>query len=1439
MDNCPYSGQPRPPNKASPTCDLIELTKLYNPLFLNLLNLSNMVLKHTIFNMKTTWWRPMITALGLLFLVGYSSQITAQECDIIVSSKDGEVLAPDGTTVDLIYIDLDLDNDLNDGMAELVRTLFAGTPTSPGRITSSYYEAAPGGDPSPCNLVFIYDVNGNLIDFDIDADGDIDDTDNADGDNDPTTNGVVNSNPTLIFDCDDRDDGPTPRRGTRFFVKIDDDTDPNFDDPADADNDPISSYAAIEIRSIEDNHGPVIIPPPNRTIFCEYTRDPYEFYDTDEFDGDMNGNDDNFLGIVHNPFFDLPRLNDPQPGADPADPTNMRYDGRVDDNCASYAQLEPTISYRDEVVHPFVVGRREIRRIWSATDQSGNVGTAVQIVTIIDDENPEFLALGTNTTTTADDVDVTPDPADPTVDDTYVYESYFSATGRLLACEEDVPPFTPLVEDNCDVWIDIFSEVTNDRPTNSTRTTNCRYYDYTSTRTFRAVDDFGRTSTATRTYLHRDRIPPVFTSVHNSLGTPTFSQTTATNLTATTLAENSTCGFTGATYLKRKDLYTASGRVVLSPSGPNGQYGPCTAVATFNPVATDDCAPDNTLRYFYEAYEISPQNTQGSFFKGGEFVNNNFTVKELRSGTTYRIRIKVKDVVGNISCIDTEVEVRPTLPIISCGSILQVPFDPSNSQTFVTAQQILGFVPDQPCNYDELTFEIRDIADGAVVLPSGRSTGSGNGSALTSAAGNASVTFDCSDLGSDRQVEVKVVNNNGGEVICTRIVRLISSGNSSISSSAVGNGSSAVATADGSITVTTSGDPGPFTYTYTGPTSGTQTGNSPYTITGLLTGTYSVNVSSNNGCSNTTVSNIYVPVDDPIELYSTCPQAVTGGVIDIPIKVRDFNKMNSTEFTVTLTGGLSIISTTTPSLPASTTVNEISSTVLTFSWFLQDMNNNPPVTLADGADILIIRAQAPNTAGNYTVVIDGSVTNVSATQNQGGGAAASTSVSVNYTAPLCTGTVADSPASVNGNINFFSSTGSGVNGVTITLNSNGNATTDMTNATGGYSVQAMPNSNVTLTPTRPHTSQTQLLDGVNGGDLVQIQRYLLSLTNTLAGNPYKIIAADANGNNTVDGGDLVLIQRAILSLENSFNVPSWRFVRSTQTFSNPNDPFAATLQESYVNASLNTAVTANFIGIKTGDVDCSANYPYKLTTTTGTEKAANADLEYRGVLPIQVKERKLKVGETYEVKFTAQDFRDMLTYQTTIEFDTDALEFINLTTGNELDNLSEANFGLNKAAEGMITTLWYNATEQSLVDGTEVFTLKFRALEETALSHVLRFTSNGIAQMAMGADFETLNVDLNFENAIKPADKFNLGQNTPNPFGDDTSIVFELTEGGQATIAIMDITGKVVKTYQDNFTQGVNEVKVNRADLAGAGIYFYQLTTNTAQSAVRKMIVVD
>lgn len=66
-------------------------------------------------------------------------------------------------------------------------------------------------------------------------------------------------------------------------------------------------------------------------------------------------------------------------------------------------------------------------------------------------------------------------------------------------------------------------------------------------------------------------------------------------------------------------------------------------------------------------------------------------------------------------------------------------------------------------------------------------------------------------------------------------------------------------------------------------------------------------------------------------------------------------------------------------------------------------------------------------------------------------------------------------------------------------------------------------------------------NGVTTWDLVLISRHILGVQ--LLGSPYKIIAADANANQSVTTLDMVAIRKIILQLESEFpDNTSWRFV---------------------------------------------------------------------------------------------------------------------------------------------------------------------------------------------------------------------------------------------------------------------------------------------------------
>ena len=85
---------------------------------------------------------------------------------------------------------------------------------------------------------------------------------------------------------------------------------------------------------------------------------------------------------------------------------------------------------------------------------------------------------------------------------------------------------------------------------------------------------------------------------------------------------------------------------------------------------------------------------------------------------------------------------------------------------------------------------------------------------------------------------------------------------------------------------------------------------------------------------------------------------------------------------------------------------------------------------------------------------------------------------------------------------------------------------------------------------------------------------------------------------------------------------------------------------------------------------------------------------------------------------------------------------------------------------------------------------------------------------------------------------FELEQNTPNPFNAETVIGFNLPTAGTATLKVMDIQGKVLKTITADYTKGYNQISLNAKELGATGVLSYQL--ESADNVVtKKMIIID
>ena len=381
---------------------------------------------------------------------------------------------------------------------------------------------------------------------------------------------------------------------------------------------------------------------------------------------------------------------------------------------------------------------------------------------------------------------------------------------------------------------------------------------------------------------------------------------------------------------------------------------------------------------------------------------------------------------------------------------------------------------------------------------------------------------------------------------------------------------------------------------------------------------------------------------------------------------------------------------------------------------------------------------------------------------------------------------------------------------------------------GNYSFNNVPQGqNYSITPLHNQFP----MNGVSSYDLVLIAQHILN-ANQLD-SPYKMIAADVNKSGSITTLDLVELRKMILMIETEFsNNTSWRFVDADFVFPNAANPFATSFPEVVNINGLLASVEHDFVGVKVGDVNESA-VPNNLT---GAD-----DRSFNGNLNFNIDNQFMEAGETYEVVFRSDDFKSINGYQYTLNFDTDLLDFVNLTPG-DLEGMSEANFGLSLLNEGAITTSWTNNNSTNMTEATALFSLTFKAKGSVQLSEALeinsRFTAaEAYAQHENDDQVSLLNVGLRFNDSAVEEFEFLLKQNTPNPFRNETVIGFVLPEATNARLSVYDVSGKLLQQIEGDYAAGYNEVSLDRSNLS-EGLLYYRLDTPD-HSASMKMLLLN
>ncbi len=331
------------------------------------------------------------------------------------------------------------------------------------------------------------------------------------------------------------------------------------------------------------------------------------------------------------------------------------------------------------------------------------------------------------------------------------------------------------------------------------------------------------------------------------------------------------------------------------------------------------------------------------------------------------------------------------------------------------------------------------------------------------------------------------------------------------------------------------------------------------------------------------------------------------------------------------------------------------------------------------------------------------------------------------------------------------------------------------------------------------------LNGVSTLDLVQIQRHILG--NKLLDNPYKVIAADVNADQRVSAIDLVEMRQLILGVITEFRKnTSWRFVDAKQTFSNANRPWPFTERIS-IDPLTDNMMGQDFIGVKVGDVSGNAIANSALKAKNRTSRN----------LSFEVSDQLLKVGETVSVHVLTSNLSDIAAFQWT--FETKDIEILGIESGEI--QMNEDNFA--KINNATTTLAWY--TPIAFSSSGRAFTLLLRAKKDVLLSKALSIGSTVTAAVAYSGDEEELGIEWSYTKDAESiwVTDLSLGQNTPNPFGNETIIPFTLTQDGEVTLTITDLTGKLLFKHRSYRDKGENTLRINRNDLSATGMLYYHL----------------
>ena len=193
---------------------------------------------------------------------------------------------------------------------------------------------------------------------------------------------------------------------------------------------------------------------------------------------------------------------------------------------------------------------------------------------------------------------------------------------------------------------------------------------------------------------------------------------------------------------------------------------------------------------------------------------------------------------------------------------------------------------------------------------------------------------------------------------------------------------------------------------------------------------------------------------------------------------------------------------------------------------------------------------------------------------------------------------------------------------------------------------------------------------------------------------------------------------------------------------------------------------ADFVAVKIGDLNSTA------TANTLQQSEARTN---RNQLTFNWMDKALEAGQSFTVDFTLADLQTIEGYQLALDF-----------TGLELTNIQEGlvkhhHFGQHLLNRNILISSWdqLSSPTESTTLHTHLFSLEFKAHTAGNLSEFLQLQPTITPTEAYHVTGEILDITLDFEPI---STRFTLEQNRPNPFKEQTTIGFQLSDAGNLAL---------------------------------------------------------